>query len=83
MEEKKITFRYDTLCITEGRYEFKRIYKRPWRVMLCGIFNMKLVVTLAILFFVFCIPVLGGHLQCICIFACCISRYILVCDGLL
>ena len=40
MEEKKITFRYDTLCITEGRYEFKRIYKRPWRVMLCGIFNM-------------------------------------------
>lgn len=37
MEEKKITFRYDTLCITEGRYEFKRIYKRPWRVMLCGI----------------------------------------------
>lgn len=63
MEEKKITFRYDTLCITEGRYEFKRIYKRPWRVMLCGIFNMKLVVTLAILFFVFCIPVLGGHLN--------------------
>ena len=63
MEEKKITFRYDTLCITEGRYEFKRIYKRPWRVMLCGIFNMKLVVTLAILFFVFCIPVLGGHLM--------------------
>lgn len=83
MEEKKITFRYDTLCITEGRYEFKRIYKRPWRVMLCGIFNMKLVVTLAILFFVFCIPVLGGQSQCICIFACCISRYILVCDGLL
>lgn len=62
-KRKKITFRYDTLCITEGRYEFKRIYKRPWRVMLCGIFNMKLVVTLAILFFVFCIPVLGGHLN--------------------
>lgn len=83
MEEKKITFRYDTLCITEGRYEFKRIYKRPWRVMLCGIFNMKLVVTLAILFFVFLYSCFRWASQCICIFACCISRYILVCDGLL
>ncbi|WP_455674157.1 hypothetical protein [Phocaeicola sp.] len=65
MKEKKITFRYDTLCITDGRYEFKKIHKRPWGVMLCGVFNMRFVITLilAIFFFVFCIPVLGGHLN--------------------
>lgn len=50
--------------------------------MLCGIFNMKLVVTLAILFLFF-VFLFRWASQCICIFACCISRYILVCDGLL
>lgn len=70
MKKKEIIFRYDTLCIIDDRYEFQRMHKRSWKTILCGIFNLKLLLTLipAILFFVFCIPVLERHFNVIVLF---------------
>lgn len=42
MKEKEITFRYDTLCITGDRYEFKKVKKRPLVVKFYSFFNVKI-----------------------------------------
>lgn len=41
MKEKEIIFRYDTLCITGDRYEFKKVKKRPLVVKFYSFFNVK------------------------------------------